>query len=195
MKSTSKLKKKKKASPQSSNLCQYYFKLGHPEEKCYYKYLERASKDFRQRFKNHIQEFESKTNTIWTQGSQDKEKQSEINRIYVVQSKGTIMATGKLDPDWYFYNAASYHMTDNLDDFEDSATLTKYCHPEDNIILANGSVILPNRIGTISLKFCIKGTIEKIPLLGIQYCSKFDIKLISLGILDWKDLSYSLYKG
>ena len=124
MKSASKPKERKKASPESSNLCPYCSKPGHPEEKCYYKHPERASEDFRLRFQNRIKELESKANAIRAQSCKGEEEQSEANRIYVVKSKGAILATGQHDSDWYFDDAASYHMTYDLNDFDDPATLT-----------------------------------------------------------------------
>ncbi len=194
MKSASKPKERKKASSESSNLCPYCSKPGHPEEKCYYKHPERASEDFRLRFQNRIKELESKANAIRSQSSKDEEEQSEANRIYIVNSKGAILATGQYDPDWYIDNAASYHMTYDLNKFEDPTTLTKFRHPEDKITLANGSVVPSDGIGIVSLVFCIKGSTERITLSGVWYCSKLDTKLISLGMLDRKGLSYSSYK-
>lgn len=192
--STSKPKKRKKVSLQSLTLCLYYSKPGHPKEKCYYKHLEWASKVW-QRFKNRIDELKSKANATRAQSTQDNKKQCEANRIYVIQSEGAIITIGKHNPDWYFNNAAFYHITYNLNDFDDLSTLTKCCHPEDNIILADESVISPDRIGTISLRFHIKSIAKKILLSGIWYLSKLDTKLDFLGMLDWKSLSYSLYKG
>lgn len=105
------------------------------------------------------------------------------------------MTAGKYNLDWYFNNTAFYPMIYNLNNFKDSSTLTKHCHPKDNMILANGSVILLNKIATISLRFHIKDTAKKIFPLGVWYLSKLDINLGSLGMLDWKNLSYLLYKG
>lgn len=105
------------------------------------------------------------------------------------------MAAKKHDLDWYFDNAAFYHIIYNLNDFKDPSTLTKYCHPKNNIILADASIILPYRIDTINLRFCIKGITEKILLSGVLYYSKLDTKLVSLEMLDRKSLSYSLYKS
>lgn len=83
MKSASKPKERKKASPESLNLCPYCSKPGHPEEKCYYKHPERASEDFRLRFQSRIKELESKANATRAQSSKSEEEQGEANRIYV----------------------------------------------------------------------------------------------------------------
>lgn len=82
-----------------------------------------------------------------------------------------------------------------MGDFKDPDSLTKCRHPEEEITLADGSVILPDEIGTVSLVFRTKGSAERILLSGVRYCSKLDTKLISLGILDRKGLSYSSHKG
>lgn len=86
-------------------------------------------------------------------------------------------------------------MTYDLSDFKDPDSLTKCRHPEDDITLANGSVIFPDGIGTVSLIFRIKGSAEKILLSGVRYCSKLDTKLIPLGMLNRKGMSYSSHKG
>lgn len=86
-------------------------------------------------------------------------------------------------------------MTFDLADVIKPDFLKKCQHPQDDIILANGSVILPDGIGTIALIFCNKDSTEKILLSGVCYCSKLDTKLISLEMLDQKELSYSLHSG
>ncbi len=66
MKSTFKPKEKKKSGTESLNLCPYSTWPGNLEEKCYYKHLERASEDFRQRFQNRIKELWSKAHATKT---------------------------------------------------------------------------------------------------------------------------------
>lgn len=61
--------------------------------------------------------------------------------------------------------------------------------------MADGSVILPDGIGTVAFIFCNKGSTEKIFLLGVRHCSKLNAKLIFLGMLDQKGLSYSSHGG
>lgn len=82
----------------------------------------------------------------------------------------------------------------DLTNFKDLNFRTKCHYLKNNIIIANESVIFSNRIGTVSLIFCIKDYVEKILLLEIQYCSKLNTKLISLKILDEKSLLYLLHK-
>ncbi len=67
MKSAFKPKEKKKSGTESLDLCPYCTRPGHLEEKCYYKHLERASEDFRQRFQNRIKELRSKAHATKTQ--------------------------------------------------------------------------------------------------------------------------------
>lgn len=86
-------------------------------------------------------------------------------------------------------------MTYDLNDFKDPDFLTKCYHSQDNIILANRLVILSNGIGIVSLAFFTKGSTKKILLSEVCYCSKLDTKLIFLGILDQKSLSYLFQKG
>ncbi len=51
--------------------------------------------------------------------------------------------------------------------------------------------MFPDGIGTVLLLFFVNGHNERISLSGVRYCSKFDTKLISLGIFDKKRLTYS----
>ena len=197
MKISSKPKDKRK---DLRDLCPYCSRPGHMEEKCYYKHPERASQNFRERFKDRIQELQSKANATRSHTNVEvnidnaSEHFSSENRGLIVQTKGRILATGGHDKNWYFDNAASYHMTFDLADFQESE-LTKCQHPRDDITLADGSTILPDGIGTVPLLFCVNGQTEKISLSGVRYCSQLDTKLISLGMLDRKGLAYSSQHG
>ena len=129
MKISSKPKAKKK---DLRDLCPYCSRSGHIEEKCYYKHPERASQNFRERFKDRIQELQSKANATRSHTNVEvnidnaSEHFSSENRGLIVQTKGRILATGGHDKNWYFDNAASYHMTFDVADFQESK-LTK-CH-------------------------------------------------------------------
>lgn len=191
MKSASKPREKKRSSAEPFSLCLYCSKPGHPQEKCYYKHPKRASKDFRQKFQNCIKELQSKANATKAQINNLDEEENEVNRIYVVQNKSAVLATGQHDPNWYFDNAASYHMIYNLGNFNNPDSMIKCRHPQDNITLADGLVILPDGIGTVSLAFSVKGRTENIFRSRVCYCSKLDTKLISLEMLDQKSLTYS----
>ena len=79
----------------------------------------------------------------------------------------------------------------DLADFNSADSLTGCRYPQDDIILTDGSVIFPDRIGTITFFFRTKNSTEKLFLSEVRYCSKLDTKLISLGLLDHKSLSYS----
>ena len=200
MKSALKPKEKKKSSTEPSDLCPYCARPGHFEEKCYYKHSERTSEDFRQRFQNRIKELRFKANATKTQNGDKNDAENDKsttlgNRGYVAQQKDVVLATGSHDPNWYFDNAASYHMTFDLANFDNADSLTQCRHPQDDITLADGSVILPDGIDTITLLFRTKNSTEKIFLSGVRYCSKLDTKLISLGMLDRKGLSYSSSGG
>lgn len=81
-------------------------------------------------------------------------------------------------------------MTFDLADFQMSE-LTKCQYSQNNITLANGSIILLDEIGTVPLLFCVNRQIEKISLSNICYYSQLDTKLISLDMLDRKGLVYS----
>lgn len=86
-------------------------------------------------------------------------------------------------------------MSYDLTDFEDSAYLQPCISPQDDITLADGSVILPDGIGKIWFDFEINGQIDQIFLLGVRYCIKLDTKLVLLGMLDGKGLNYFAFKG
>lgn len=85
-----------------------------------------------------------------------------------MQSQGSVLATVHHGWDWYFDNAASYYMTYDLSDFKDPHSLTKCRRPQDDITLADGSVILPDGIGTVSLVFSIKDSAERIILSVVR---------------------------
>lgn len=72
--------------------------------------------------------------------------------------------------------------------------MTKCRHIQDETTLADGSVILPDGIGAVSLVFSTKDSAERILLSGVRYYSKIDTKLIPLGMLDRKGLSHSSQK-
>lgn len=78
----------------------------------------------------------------------------------------------------------------NLADLNDPNSLTQCRHPKDNITIANRSFIFLNGIDTIIFTFYTKNSIEKIFLSRVCYCNKLYIKLISLKMLDRKDLSF-----
>lgn len=61
------------------------------------------------------------------------EPYSSGNRGYISQNKH--------DTGWYFDNAASYHMTFDLADFQEAENHTRRQHPHDNTTLADGSSI------------------------------------------------------
>ena len=197
MKISSKPKDKKK---DLRDLCPYCSRPSHIEEECYYKHPERASQNFWERFRDQIQELQSKANATRSHRNVEVdidnafEHLSSENRAFIAKTKGRILATRGHDKNWYFDNTASYHMTFDLANFQESK-LTKCQHPQDNITLADGSTILPDGIGTVPLLFCVNGQTEKISLSGVRYCSQLDTKLISLGMLDRKGLAYSSQHG
>lgn len=82
-------------------------------------------------------------------------------------------------------------MTLNLADFQ-GAVLSKCRNLQDNITLANKSIVIPDGIGTVLLLFYINGHNEKILLFDVCHCSKLDTKLIFLSIFHKKELAYSL---
>ena len=86
-------------------------------------------------------------------------------------------------------------MSYDLKDFEDPTGLQPCISPQDDITLADGSVILPDGIGKVWFDFEVNGQTERIFLSGVQYCTKLDTKLISLGMLARKGLTYSAQKG
>ena len=192
MKISSKPKDKKK---DLRDLCPYCSRLGHIEEKCYYKYPERASQNFREKFRDRIQELQSKANATRSHTNIEIDIDNAFehllseNRGFIAKTKRRILATGGYDKNWYFDNTALYHMIFDLANFQESK-LTKCQHPQDNIILANESTILPDRIGTIRLLFSVNEQFEIISLSGVCYCSQLDTKLISLYMLDRKGLAY-----
>ena len=127
MKSTSKATETKK-SPSSSTLsCPYCKKSGHTEDKCYYKHPERASEGFRERFKSRIADLKSR-NQASVRSPQDQDTETvndDRPRGYMVRTNlpTSALATGSHDSNWYFNNAASYHMSYDIHDFDNPTDL------------------------------------------------------------------------
>ena len=127
MKSSSQPKDRKK---NPGDLCPYCSRPGHIEEKCYYKHPERASQNFRERFKDRIRDLQSKAHAtrsyIDVEVNIDDISEPHLfeNRGLIAQNKGRILATGGHDKSWYFDNTASYYMIFDLADFQ-KATLSK----------------------------------------------------------------------
>ena len=130
---------------------------------------------------------------------QDQEIEALNNdrpRGYVVRTNPpSVLATGDHDSNWYFDNAASYHMSYDIHDFDNPNDLQPCTSPQDDITLADGSVILPEGIGKVWFNFEVNGQSSRIFLSGVRYCTKLDTKLISLGMLDRKGLTYSAQQG
>lgn len=80
-------------------------------------------------------------------------------------------------------------------DFDNPKDLQPCTSPQDNITIAYGSVIYPEGIGKVWFNFEVKGRSNRIFLSGVRYCTKLDTKLISLGMLDRKGLTYSSQQG
>ena len=128
--------------------------------------------------------------------NQDHPLLDNWNRGWIIQqSPSSALSIGSHDTSWYFDNAVSYYMSYDLKDFKDPTYLQPCISPQDDIILADGSVILPDDIGKIWFDFEINGQINRIFLLGVWYCTKLDTKLILLGMLDCKELIYFASKG
>lgn len=103
------------------------------------------------------------------------------------------LATGTLDSNWYL-TMFSYHMSYDIHDFDNPTDLQHCTSPQDDITLADGSVILPEGIGkegNVWFNFEVNGRPNRIFLSGVRYCTKLDTKLISLGMLDRKGIRYS----
>lgn len=86
-------------------------------------------------------------------------------------------------------------MSYDIHDFDNPTDLQPCTSPQDDITLADGSVILPEGIGKVWFNFEVNGRPNRIFLSGIRYCTKLDTELISLGMLDRKGLTYYAHKG
>lgn len=72
------------------------------------------------------------------------------------------MATGDHDFNRYFSNEVSYYITYDLANFNDPDSLMQCRYLEDNITMANRSIMFLDKIGTITLIFYTKNSTEKI---------------------------------
>lgn len=139
-------------------------------------------------------------NWVWRKPAQDQDPEAfdnDFSREYVVQisQHSSRLATRSYNQNWYFDNAVSYYMSYNMHDFDNLTDLQLYILPKNNIILVNRSVILPDSISKVWFNFEVYGWSEQIFLIGVSYCTWLDTKLISLGILDRKSLTYFAQQG
>lgn len=86
-------------------------------------------------------------------------------------------------------------MSYDINDFDNPRDLQPCTSPQDDITLADNSVILPEGIGKVWFNFEVESRPNRIFLSGVRYCTKLDTKLISLGMLDRKGLTYSAHRG
>lgn len=83
-------------------------------------------------------------------------------------------------------------MSYDIHDFDNTNDLCLCTLPQNYITLANGSVIFLEGIGKVWFNFKVNGQFNQIFLLGVSYYTKLDTKIISLSMLDRKDLIYSM---
>ena len=86
-------------------------------------------------------------------------------------------------------------MSYDIHDFDNPTDLQPCTSPQDDITLADGSIILPEGIGKVWFNFAVHGRTNRIFLSGVRYCTKLNTKLISLGMLDRKGLTYYTHQG
>lgn len=201
MKSSSKPNESKKSAGPTPDACPYCNKGGQPEDKCYYKHPERASESFPERFKTRIADLKARNaSTARVARKKDTESTLDLRDCgFMVRGKplapASILATGGHDRNWYFDNAASYYMSFDINDFDIAHDMRPCVSPQDDITLADGSFILPDGIGKVWFHFEFNNKAEPIFLSDVRYCKKLDTKLISLGMLDRKGLTYSAGGG
>lgn len=194
MKTAAKGNESKKPSIAPTITCPYCSKGGYTEDNYYYKHPKQASKCFQKRFKTRIADLRSRHSgsTRFNQDNAQERGQDTRNCGWVVRAQqihsDSALSTGIYDISWYFDNAASYHMTYNINDFELPDQLVPCISPQEDITLAggDGSVILPDGIGKVWFGFEVSGSIKRLFLSKVRYCKKLDTKLISLGMLDQK---------
>ncbi len=185
MKNAFKATEAKKTPSFSMLSCPYCKKSGHTKDKCYYKHPERASEGFRERFKGRIIDLKSRNLSVRSPQDQDSETVNESRpRGYIFRTNlpTSALATRSHDSNWYFDNAASYHMVYDIHDFDNPTYLQPCTPPQDDITLADGSVIHPEGIDKVWFNFVVNGRPNRIFPSGVRYCTKLDTKLISLGI-------------
>lgn len=86
-------------------------------------------------------------------------------------------------------------MTNDLTNINNLDSLILCYYPKDNITLANGFVVLSNGIDIIIFIFYTKNITEKIFFSRVYYYNKLDIKLITVEMLDRKNLSFFFSSG
>ncbi len=162
MKSASKATETKKPTGHSHPSCPYCSKSGHIEEICFYKHLQQARQSFRDRFKDRIADLKSKNEgLIRTIHDQDHPLPDNKSQDWMVrQPPSFALSTKTHDTSWYFENAAFYHMSYNLKDFEDPTHLQPCILLQDDITFADGSVILPDGIGKVWFDFEVNDQTE-----------------------------------
>ena len=110
-------KSKDKGKSSFNKTCSYCSKPGHNERNCYYKYPNKGGDVFRERNKDKIAELR---HTAGHKNAKDRPRVAGLQntRGFVAQNM-TFSTSSANDDGWYFDNAASFHMTCDLADFED----------------------------------------------------------------------------
>lgn len=169
MKSASKATKTKKSTGHSHLLCPCWSKDGYIEEKCYYKYPEQANQSFQDRFKDRIANLKSKNQRpIRAAHDQDHPLPNNQNQGWIIrQPLSSALSTESHDTSLYFDNTASYHILYDIKDFEDSTYLQTCISPQNDIIFADGSVVLLDGIKKVWFDFEVNDQTDRIFLSGI----------------------------
>ena len=182
-------KSKDKGKSSSNETCSYYSKPGHNERNCYYKYRNKGGDAFRERNKDKIAELLPDT-----RNARDRPGVPGLRNARRFVAQNTTFSTSSAQDDgWYFDNSASFHMTCDLANFKDQELVES--SKDDTIRSAFDQEERPQGVGRVWYNFVVDVVSELYYLDDVRWCPHLDTKLISLGLLDPKGLTYSAHHG
>ncbi len=146
-------KSKDKCKSSSNETCSYCSKPGHNERNCYYKYPNEEGDAFRERNKDKIAELRY---TSGHQNAKDRPGVAGLRNVRGFVAHNTTFSTRSAQDDkWHFENAASFHMTCDLADFEDQKLVES--NKDDTIQSVFGQKERPQGVGRAWYNFVIDG--------------------------------------
>ncbi len=184
-------KSKNKSKSSSNETCSYCSKPGHNERNCYYKYPNKRGDAFRERNKVKIAELR---HSAGHKNAMDRPGVAGLQNARGFDAQNTMVSTSSAQDDgWYFDKTASFDLTFDLADFDDQE-LVEFSKDE-TIRSAFCQEERPQGFGRVWYNFVVDGVSELYYLDDVRWCPHLDMKLISLGLLDQKGLTYSAHQG
>lgn len=175
--------------------CGYCRSLKHKEADCWLKYPHKAPDGWREDNQDRINELKKKKRSTNKKDSGTANKAADGStadpqKSLLVKTATANRAATRRDPRWYFDSAASIHMT-----YTDRHYKAAPTPASTNIILADGSSVTANGVGTIQLRVLINNESKVINISNVYHCPDLDSNLLSLGTLEAKGFGWAGNNG